>query len=137
MYTKANVLKRKELEKVSSIYPMFGNPMLSKNTLKEIFEKIGSISSNFYQFKTDIVLKACEDVIRFLKESLEDVEFEMFSEEFNQFVYMEEGKILQSFVDVENLPKLIVNLILSKNISPKLTKEVIKGFYKARVLFTI
>lgn len=131
------VLKKIEDENISSVYTMFGNPILSKNTLKEILEKLSSIPEKFYQFNADTLSTVCEDVLIFLEKNLEKAEFEAFSEEFNQFVFLENGKILQSFVEVEEIPKLIINLLISKNTSPKLVKEVIRRFYMAGVLLTI
>lgn len=132
-----NLIKRIESEKVSSLYPMFGNPILSIDSLREIFRELKSIFLNIHASKKDDPMKSCEEVLGLLKENLENAEFEVFLQELNQFIYVEDGKIMQSFVDIEDIPKLIVHLMLSKNLNPKLAKEVIKRFYKAGVLFTI
>ena len=132
-----SLIKKIESEKVSSIYPMFGKPILSIESLREIFRELKNIFLNIQAPKKDNPIKSCEDVLKLLKENLESAEFEAFLEELNQFVYVEEGKIMQSFVDIEDLPKLIVHVALSRNVNPRLVKEVIRMFYKAGAIFTI
>ncbi len=133
----STLLKKVESEKISSVYPMFGNPVFSKNALKEIFEKLGEISKSFPQIKKRIILEICENILISLEEYPEKAEIKPFLEEFNKFVYLESGKIIQSFIGIKDLPNLIVNLMLSMDINPRFVKDVIKKLYRAGVPLTI
>ncbi|MFN3598482.1 MAG: hypothetical protein ACK4VK_01920 [Aquificaceae bacterium] len=133
----STLLKKVESEKISSVYPMFGNPVFSKNALKEIFEKLGEISKSSPQIKKGIILEICENILISLEEYPEKAEIKPFLEEFNKFVYLESGKIMQSFIGIKDLPNLIVNLMLSMDINPRFVKDVIKKLYRAGVPLTI
>ena len=130
-------LKNLEMEKISSVYPMFGNPIISKNTLMEVIEKLTSVHVNPQKFEVKRFSEALDAVLSLLKESLEEEKFGAFVEEFNQFVYMEDGTILQSFVNMEDIPNLMINIMMSKNIASRHIKEAIRIFYRMEVPITI
>lgn len=132
-----SALKRIKSEGVLFVYPMFGNPILSEHTLKETFERLSSIPSNFYEFDRDVVLDICEGLLKLLKDSPETNEVKSFFEDLNQFVYMEDTKIYQVLVDVEMLPSLMLGLMLTKGVDPSIIKETIRRFYLAGFNLTI
>ncbi|MDW8032431.1 MAG: hypothetical protein RMH93_02665 [Aquificaceae bacterium] len=133
-------LRRSELDSLLSIYPMFGNPVLSEEGLRALFSKLERLV--VYNRSTQVydrghIIDVCESLIHFLRENLEVRELEAFFEELNQFLYLENSKILQLFVEAHTLPSLMLSVMHSKRLKPRFTKEAIKHFYLSGVPFTI
>ncbi|MEN3028756.1 MAG: hypothetical protein ABDH29_06030 [Aquificaceae bacterium] len=135
-----NFLRRGELDSLFSLYPMFGNPVLSEEEVRTLFSRLERLvvsdrSSQVYD--RGHLLDVCESLIDFLKEHLEVSEMEAFLEELNQFLYLEKGKILQLFVEAHTLPSLILSVMHSRRLKPRLIKEALKHFYLSGAPFTI
>ncbi|MFN4319188.1 MAG: hypothetical protein ACK4FY_01735 [Aquificaceae bacterium] len=146
LYTSLNIpskdilslaLKRITSANVLCVYPMFGNPILSEGTLKEVLDKLISAPNGFYELDKGVIFEICEDVLRLLEESKESDEVKSFFEDLNQFVYIEDTKISQVLVDVERLPSLMLGLMFAKGVDPIIVKEAIRRFYLAGFKLTI
>jgi len=133
----SSALKRITSENIVCVYPMFGNPILSEETLKEALDKLVSTPTSFYELDKEVILEICEGLLKLLKEHQESNEVKSFFEDLNQFAYIEDTKISQVLVDVEKLPSLMLGLMLAKGVDPGIVKETIRRFYLAGFSLTI
>jgi hypothetical protein len=132
-------LKRINWEEVDSILPMFGNPVHSQERVKELFARLerGLLPVAFEVNDREVVLEVCNSLVAYLRDNMEASELQSFLEEFNQFAYLEDGKIVEPFVEPESLPPLILGLMYAKGINPTLIKHTIRHFYMAGIPLTI
>ncbi|WPM32393.1 hypothetical protein IAE16_01635 [Hydrogenobacter sp. T-2] len=131
-------LRQVNKEEINAILPMLGNPVYSKDKIREIFDRL---ESGFLAvpevIDSQVVLETCNSILAYLRDTLEAQEFQNFLEELGSFVYMEDNKIVESFIDPENIPSLILSLMYAKNITPATIKKAITHFYMAGVSITI
>ncbi|MDW8066287.1 MAG: hypothetical protein RMI50_01265 [Aquificaceae bacterium] len=124
-------IKRLEGQRVFSVHPMLGNPLLSQEDIRLILTELDKfvVREDAYSLDEELLLQACESLIGLLRVNLEDAEWESLMEDLNPFIYMEDGKITRIFVEAQGLPSLILGIMYSKNIKPRILKEAINHFY--------
>ncbi len=131
-------LKRINREEINTILPMFGNPIHSKDRIREIFDKleIGILVVPEVR-DSQVFLEACNSLLTFLKNNLEAQEFQSLLEGLGSFVYMEDNKIVEPFVDPEDIPSLILSLMYAKDTNPAVIKKAINYLHTAGISITI
>ena len=124
-------IKRLEGQRVLSVRPMLGNPILSQEDIELILTELDKfvVREDAYSLDEKLLLQACESLIGLLRVKLENAEWESLMEDLNPFIYIEDGKITQILVEVQGLPSLILGIMYSKNIKPRILKEAINHFY--------
>lgn len=113
----------------SSIYPAFGNPLLSVEKIEGLINRLQVMPLYAEQKDTlepAILMDMLSRIIERLKKELKPAEYNSFMEDLQQYAYMEDGRIIESFVEVKELPSLIVALMLTKGVNPAVLKEVYK-----------
>ncbi len=130
-------LKRLLAMNFTCVYPMFGNPITSLDSLNQIFERLINTVGSSHKLDERMILEVCEDILRLLKENAEKGEISALLEELNQFIYMEDAKILQTFVEVESLPHLLLSLAFTKGIDVHLIKKIISKLQRIGLTLTI
>ena len=73
----------------------------------------------------------------FLRNNLEAQEFQSLLEGLGSFVYMEDNKIVEPFVDPEDIPSLILSLMYTKDTNPAVIKKAINYLHTAGISITI
>ncbi|QID32906.1 hypothetical protein [Pampinifervens florentissimum] len=125
-------------EEINAILPMLGNPIYSKGKIREIFDRLESGFLAVPEVRdSQVLLETCNSILSYLRDNLETQEFQNFLEELGSFMYMEDNKIVEPFVDPENIPSLILSLMYVKGINPATIKKAIKHFYMAGISITI
>ncbi len=133
------VIRQINSEEITSILPMLGNPIRSKAKIRELFYKIevGALSTIPEVNDNETILQACSNIVKYLKEKVETSKFQAFVEDFSQFAYMEDDRIMEFFVEPGSIPPLMLNLMYVKRIDPAVIKHVIKHLYMAGLPITI
>ncbi|MCX8060199.1 MAG: hypothetical protein N3C13_03270, partial [Aquificaceae bacterium] len=134
------LLSRLPTESITSIYPMFGNPVLSQEGVKWLLSKLEGLqglprAGDGLQEET--VLKACQSILDFLKANTDTEEFNSLVEELGHHLYVEEGRITQLITQPEVLPSAVLGIMQAKKVRPELVKESLKLLYVSGVPFTI
>lgn len=134
------LLSRLPTESITSIYPMFGNPVLSQEGVKWLLSKLEGLqglprAGDGLQEET--VLKACQSILDFLKANMDTEEFNSLVEELGHHLYVEEGRITQLITQPEVLPSAVLGIMQAKKVRPELVKESVKLLYVSGVPFTI
>ncbi len=126
-------------EEISSILPLYGNPVKSKENIRELFIRLerSILPSAFPIQDRETVLEICNGVLGYLRESLEGSEFQNLLEDLSNFAYVEGDKILDFFVQAESMPSLILGLMYAKGMNPEAMKHALKYFYRSGILLTI
>ncbi len=125
-------------EEINAILPMLGNPIYSEGKIREIFDRLESGFLAVPEVRdSQVLLETCNSLLSYLRDNLETQEFQNFLEELGSFMYMEDNKIVEPFVDPENIPSLILSLMYAKGINPATIKKAIKHFYMAGISITI
>ncbi len=131
-------LKQLNRDEIRAILPMMGNPVYSNQDIRRIFDTLeGGLFAVHEVRDKEVILQTCNSLLSHLKDKLEAQETQSLFEELNNFAYMEDGKIVEPFVDPEGIPSLLLSLMYAKGVKPALIKQAIKHFYMAGLPITI
>ncbi|RMH79585.1 MAG: hypothetical protein D6674_07310 [Acidobacteria bacterium] len=116
---------------VEAIFPAIGKPVLGSENVLSLSDKLYRLRTveESVEFEDEHILEVCQGLLESIKSKATPGELNPFLEELNQYAYIHEGNILESMVSVQNLPNLIIGLMVTKGVRPKLIREAVRYLY--------
>ncbi|MDW8095336.1 MAG: hypothetical protein RMI51_00900 [Aquificaceae bacterium] len=118
-------LKKMPVDKVSRIYPMYGNPVLSVNDVKLVFSMIGG-SKDTHEHHMGLTVKMCEGFLKFMSKNLKGDQFESFVKSLSSLMRTDGERIVQLFTEPDMLLSFMISRAIFMGLEPKLIRDAIR-----------